>query len=89
MFITLNARFRDSIHATYFCNRNLNLSEEENDACNASPSFPLSDMLRSARFELGRNARMMAAQPTDRMASNAKVGSQETCSGPGISVCKT
>jgi len=56
--------------------RNPNLSLEENDSCNSRPSFPMSATLRAARFELGRNARMMAAQPTDRMASHAKLPSE-------------
>ena len=53
--------------------RNPNLSDADNDRCNASPGFPLSKVLREKRFQLGRNARMMAAQPAGRMANKKEV----------------
>ena len=37
------------------------------------PSFPLSDVLRERNFSLGRNARMIAAQPMDRLITNKQV----------------
>ena len=53
--------------------RNVYLDDAENDAQNANAGFPLSVDLRERRFELGRNARMLAAQPMDRMATNQQV----------------
>lgn len=35
--------------------------------------FPLSDYLKSLEFSLGRNARMIAAQSTDRIGADGKV----------------
>jgi len=37
------------------------------------PSFPLSDVLRERNFSLGRNARMIAAQPMDRLITNKQL----------------
>lgn len=53
--------------------RNVYLDDAQNDAQNANAGFPLSADLRQRRFELGRNARMLAAQPMDRMATNQQV----------------
>jgi hypothetical protein len=53
--------------------RNPKLTNAENDACNERPAFPLSSTLRKAKFRLGRNARMLSAQPTNRMADSREV----------------
>ena len=38
-----------------------------------NPSFPLSNFLKEIEFSLGRNARMIAAQPMDRLITNKQV----------------
>ena len=38
-----------------------------------NPSFPLSNFLKEIKFSLGRNARMIAAQPMDRLITNKQV----------------
>ena len=38
-----------------------------------TPNFPLSSILRERQFWLGRNARMVAAQPMDRAINNQQV----------------
>ena len=45
----------------------------ENDDGHKEPGFPISSYLKSKRFVLGRNARMVAAQPLERYASQKKV----------------
>ena len=39
----------------------------------STTSFPLSSVLKARMFKLGRNARMLAAQPMDRLVTNKKV----------------
>ena len=46
------------------------------------PSFPLSDVLRERNFSLGRNARMIAAQPMDRLITNKQVRYNVHMEGP-------
>lgn len=41
----------------------------------SEPGFPISGVLKSKRFTLGRNARMVAAQPLERSASENRVTS--------------
>ena len=49
-------------------------TDEENNIMNKNSCFPVSKMLRQSKFVWGRNARMMAAQPTNRMATQNEVG---------------
>ena len=46
-----------------------------NDAscANVTPTFPLSSQLKELHYELGRNARMIAAQPMDRLIANRQL----------------
>lgn len=53
--------------------RNPYLTDAENDEFNSMSAFPMSSVLRNQKFELGRNARMMAAQPNARMAFKKEV----------------
>ena len=68
--------------------RNLYETEEVTDACNANPGFPLSRVLREKKFQLGRNARMIAAQPVERMADKKQVGRSANTSGQQVNLKK-
>ena len=46
---------------------------DQNQEDEKVPQFPLSSMLREQRYFLGRNARMVAAQPMDRTIYNQQV----------------
>ena len=54
--------------------RNPYLSKEELD--NSVPSFPLSNQLKSLHYQLGRSARMVAAQPMDRLRAKQPLPSK-------------
>ena len=43
---------------------------------NITPTFPLSSKLKSLRYKLGRSARMIAAQPMDRLRTNKELPSE-------------
>ena len=47
------------------------LHEDQEDS--SVPSFPLSSKLKSLQYKLGRNARMIAAQPMDRLRTNKEL----------------
>jgi len=62
------------LHEEFYCNPYM--SEEEMSARQASPRFPLSQYLRDKKFELGKNALMVAAQPMDRLLANLPLPSE-------------
>ena len=51
--------------------KNPYLSSEEIDS--STPSFPMSSHLKKLKYQLGRNARMIAAQPMDRLRTNKQL----------------
>ena len=46
---------------------------KEDEKSNSSPTFPLSRKLKSSRYKLGRNARMIASQPMDRLRTSKEL----------------
>ena len=46
---------------------------KEDEISNSSPTFPLSSKLKSSRYKLGRNARMIASQPMDRLRTSKEL----------------
>ena len=46
---------------------------EEKSCDDQKPCFPMSKLLKEQKFSLGKNARMVAAQPMDRSINNKKV----------------
>lgn len=54
--------------------RNPYLAKEQID--NSVPSFPLSKQLKSMNYQLGRSARMVAAQPMDRLRAKQNLPSE-------------
>ena len=53
--------------------RNPYMTEEEVEERQSNPSFPMSNYLRDQKFQLGKNALMVAAQPLDRLGANLPV----------------
>jgi len=50
---------------------------EDNSGCaEKTPCFPMSKLLKEQKFSLGKNARMVAAQPMDRAINNKQMPSQ-------------
>jgi len=62
------------LHEEFY--RNPYMNDEEVSARQTSPRFPLSSYLRDRKFELGKNALMVAAQPMDRLLANLPLPSE-------------
>jgi len=56
------------LHEEFY--RNPYMSQEEISQRQATSCFPLSTYLRQQKFQLGKNALMVAAQPMDRLVAN-------------------
>jgi len=62
------------LHEEFYTNPYM--AEDEVAARQANPRFPLSSYLRGKKFELGKNALMVAAQPMDRLLANLPLPSE-------------
>ena len=56
-----------------FYTKVLHKNEGNGCATDQTPCFPMSKLLRRQKFSLGKNARMVAAQPMDRAINNKQV----------------
>ena len=56
-----------------FYTKVLHKNEENGCADDQTPCFPMSKLLKKQKFSLGKNARMVAAQPMDRAINNKQV----------------
>ena len=56
-----------------FYTKVLHKNEENGCAGDQTPCFPMSKLLKEQKFSLGKNARMVAAQPMDRAINNKQV----------------
>jgi len=59
-----------------FYTKVLHKNEENGCAADQTPCFPMSKLLKRQKFALGKNARMVAAQPMDRAINNKQMPSQ-------------
>ena len=59
------------LHEEFYVNPYMAASEVGHRQAN--PRFPLSNYLRQKKFQLGKNALMVAAQPMDRLLANLPV----------------
>jgi len=59
-----------------FYTKVLHKNEENGCAGDQTPCFPMSKLLKEQKFSLGKNARMVAAQPMDRAINNKQMPSQ-------------
>ena len=59
-----------------FCTKVLHKNEENGCADDPTPCFPMSKLLKNQKVSLGKNARMVAAQPMDRAINNKQMPSQ-------------
>ena len=59
-----------------FYTKVLHKNEENGCADDPTPCFPMSKLLKNQKFSLGKNARMVAAQPMDRAINNKQMPSQ-------------
>ncbi len=65
--LSLHPVYMDAPHYTFSLLHVLNIF------CAFLLGFPMSSFLKEKKFQLGRNARMMAAQPAGRMAESGEV----------------
>jgi len=62
------------LHEEFY--RNPYMSPSEISERQSNPCFPMSRYLRDQKFELGKNALMVAAQPMDRLVANQPLPSE-------------